>query len=81
MRFGEQRIVGKVAVAHDPVLRGAEFDRVKRTESYTKAFAPMTLGTMQLDAGPGLLRLRALAIPGVQAMEFRLLMLTRVDGK
>ncbi len=81
LRFGEQRIVGKVAVAHDPALRGAEFDRVKRTESYTKAFASMTLGTMQLDAGPGLLRLRALAIPGGQAMEFRLLMLTRVDGK
>jgi hypothetical protein len=47
-------------------------------ESYDKYFAPLSLGRIKLKRGSGQLTLRALDIPGVQAMDFRLLMLTRV---
>ena len=70
---------GKIAEPHDPPLRGAEKDRVKRQESYVKDFRPITLGTIRLQNGPGELTLRALHIPSSQVMDFRLLTLTRVD--
>jgi hypothetical protein len=57
-----------------------ENDRSPRTESYVKAFKPMNLGVIELKKGKGTLTLQALNIPGSQALEFRLLMLTRVDG-
>ncbi|MBT7924209.1 MAG: arylsulfatase [Opitutae bacterium] len=69
-----------VQQANDPPLRGMENDRSPRTESYVKAFKPMKLGVIELKKGKGALTLQALKIPGSQALEFRLLMLTRVDN-
>ena len=69
-----------VQQANDPPLRGMENDRSPRTESYVKAFKPMKLGEIKLEKGKGTLTLQALKIPGSQALEFRLLMLTRVDN-
>ena len=48
-------------------------------ESYTKAFKPMSLGVIELPAGRGEMTLRATEIPGGQVLEFRRLMLRRVD--
>ena len=79
LRFNESVLTGKVTIANDPPLRGGENDRSKRTESYVKDFKPMRLGTMSLKPGQGDLTLRALEKPGDEVMEFRLLMLTRVD--
>ena len=60
-------VAGKVAAAHDPPLRGAEHDRVPRAgESYVKDFKPLSLGTVELPAGRGLLTLRATKVPGKQ---------------
>mgnify|MGYP001319905830 FL=1 len=56
-----------------------ENDRFKRTESYVKDFKRMTLGEIQLEEGAGTLMLRAKEIPGDSVMDFRLLLLTRVD--
>ena len=39
----------------------------------------MTLGEIQLKEGEGTLMLRAKKIPGDTVMDFRLLLLTRVD--
>jgi hypothetical protein len=39
----------------------------------------MTLGNIRLEQGTGTLTLRALEIPGTQVMDFRLMLLTRVD--
>ena len=78
LSFGDSRLTGRVTEAHDPPLRGMEHDRVPRAESYVKDFKPMKLGTIRLDKGRGTLSLRALEIPGAQAMDFRLMMLTRV---
>lgn len=77
--LNKSRLTGKVSVPHDPPLTGAENDRVKRGESYVKAFRPMTLGTVHLEAGQGELALRAPRIPGSSVMDFRLLLLTRME--
>jgi hypothetical protein len=52
-------------------------DRSPRNESYYKDFRPMKMGNIELIKGKGELKLRALKIPGEQAIEFRLLMLQR----
>ena len=64
--------------AHDVPVRGQENDRVKRMESYVKDFKPISMGTLNLKQGKGVLTLKALKIPGKTALEFRLLMLKRV---
>ncbi len=74
LSFRDSRLRGRITEAHDPPLRGGENDRVERGESYVKDFKPMKLGTMRLEKGRGELTLRALAIPGSQAMDFRLMM-------
>ena len=79
LSLGENAVSGKITEAHDPPLRGGENDRVERVESYVKDFQPMTLGRIRLEEGPGTLALKALEKPGEQVMEFRLLMLRRVD--
>ena len=78
LSFGEARLRGRISKAHDPPVRGADNDRVKRRgESYVKDFMPMKLGTMRLERGKGVLTLGALENPGGQVMELRLLMLKR----
>jgi hypothetical protein len=80
LTFNDTRLTGKIAVAHEVPQHGAEHDRVERTESYVKEFKVLKLGTMRLKKGKGELTLKATKIPGSQAMEFRLIMLTRKDG-
>ena len=79
LSLGRNRLTGKVTIAHDPPERGREMERDPRTESYAKEFRPFKLGTITLEKESGTLALRALEIPGRQAMEFRLLTLTRVE--
>jgi hypothetical protein len=81
LSFNAHRLTGRVTDPHDPPLRGVENDRVPRTESFVKDFKPLKLGTIHLDKGRGELTLRALDIPGSQVMDFRLMMLTRVDRR
>ncbi len=79
LSFKGSTLTGKVTEAHDPPLIGAEQDRAKRSESLVKDFKPMVLGKIELPQGTGKLTLRALQIPGKQVMDFRLLILNRVD--
>ena len=74
-----QRVKHTITEAHDPPLRGAENDRVKRVESYVKAFKPVTLGKIWLKKGQGELRLKATKIPGIKAIDFRLLVFKRAS--
>lgn len=78
LRLGEQATSGRIDRAHDPPLVGMEDDRVQRIESYVKDFQPTVLGEIDLEPGRGTLLLRALDIPGNQAMDFRLLTLRRL---
>ena len=79
LSFNGSVLTGKIAEGHDPPLTGMEHDRFERIESYVKDFKRMTLGNMTLTQGKGTLKLRALEISGSQVMDFRLMLLTRLD--
>ncbi len=79
LRFGEASLTGEVTLKHNPPLQGADRDRSPRAESYTKDFRPMELGIIELPAGSGTLELRALEKRGREVLDFRLMMLTRLE--
>ncbi len=79
LSFKDSHLTGKITEAHDPPLVGAEQDRAQRSESLVKDFQPLVLGNIQLPKGTDELTLRALEIPGKQVMDFRLLILNRID--
>lgn len=79
LSFNSNTITTKITEAFDPPLRGMESDRVKRTNSYVKDFKPLKAGIIHLEKGTGELTLKALDIPGSMVMDFRLLMLTKVE--
>jgi hypothetical protein len=58
---------------------GPEEDIYPRMEGYEKAFMPVKMGTIKLKKGKGLLTLRATHISGKQALEFRTLVLKRLE--
>ena len=80
LRFGESVLEGKITEAHDPPLLGGEHDRFERQESYVKEFKPLKMGSIHLEKGSNILTLQATDIPGSQVMDFRLLMLKRVQN-
>lgn len=77
--FGDVRLVGRVEEPFDPPLKDGE-DRVQRQESYEKAFRPLEFGVIELPAGRGPLRLRALEVPGSLVMDLRAVRLRLLDG-
>jgi len=79
LRFGEASVRGKISEANDPPIEGEKENRVQKGESFVKDFKPMSLGVIELMQGAGELTLRATEIPGKQALEFRRLMLRRVE--
>ncbi len=79
LSFQGSKLQGQISQAHDPPLEGAAQDRAKRSESFVKDFKPMVLGKITLPKGTGLLTLRALEVPASQVMDFRLLILNRIE--
>lgn len=79
LSFGKNKLVSKITEPHNPPPKGMENDRVLRTQSYVKDFKQISFGTIQLEKGTGILTLKALDIPGSQAMDFRLLMFKRIS--
>ena len=73
------RIEHKFTESHEVPSRGQENDRVERRESYVKDFKEIKIGTINLTKGKGELTLKALEIPGEESIEFRLLMLEKVQ--
>ncbi|MEE2723968.1 MAG: sulfatase-like hydrolase/transferase, partial [Verrucomicrobiota bacterium] len=65
--------------SHEVPSRGQENDRVERRESYVKDFKEIKIGKINLTKGKGELTLKALEIPGEESIEFRLLMLEKVQ--
>jgi hypothetical protein len=77
LAFNGNRVRAKVSDAHDPLLQGAENDRVPRQgESYMKDFKALRLGSFELEKGRGLLTLRALKIPGTEVADVQSVVLT-----
>ncbi|MCA9019909.1 MAG: sulfatase-like hydrolase/transferase, partial [Planctomycetaceae bacterium] len=79
LSFNDSKLEGKITQPHDPPLVGQAQDRAVRSESFVKDFIPMTLGKITLPQGTGQLTLQALEIPGSQVMDFRLLILNRIE--
>ena len=79
LSFGSNHLTAVVSAPNDPPLRGMENDRILRTQSYVKDFKPLKSGIIRLEKGRGLLTLKAIDIPGSQVMDFRKMMLTRVE--
>lgn len=78
LSFNDSRLETTLTEAHDPPLQGAEDDRFKRVESYTKDFKRTKIGTIYLEKGEGILTLRALKKPGKEVIDFRLFVLKRI---
>lgn len=72
LSLGDSRIAGKVTPGWYPPLYTNQ-DTIPRppAESQMREFKTLSLGTMQLAQGRGLLTLRALEIPGQSVMEVR----------
>ena len=79
LRFKDSVLKFTIEEAHDVPLQGAENDRHPRKNSYVKDFKSIPIGKIDLAAGAGTLTLQATEIPGNEAMEFRLLLLERLE--
>ncbi|MEN6324142.1 MAG: arylsulfatase [Proteiniphilum sp.] len=79
LSFADKKLVNKVSEAYNPPLMGKENDRVTRQESYVKNFKPMKMGTINLKEGQGELILKALEIPGKQAIDFKMITLKKLN--
>jgi hypothetical protein len=76
LSLGEAKASGKVTPGWYPRLLDDQ-DRASRGgESYMRDFKTLSLGTMKLAAGRGLLTLKALDIPGKTVAEVRRVTLT-----
>lgn len=71
-------ITTRINEMYDPPLIGEEEDRVIRMESYVKEFKAINMGRISLEKGTGVLRLKALSIPGSASIDFRLITLKRM---
>ncbi len=81
LSFNDHSMKARVVSAHNPPQRGDENDRVPRKSSYVKDFKAIKLGTIHLDKGRGELTLRAIDLPGSQVMDFRQLVLARIEAQ
>ena len=77
LSFGGNSTAAVIAEPHDAPLIGAAQDRHPRSESYTKDFKPISLGTIPLTAGKGALVLTAEDIPGNSVADVRRIVLIR----
>jgi arylsulfatase A-like enzyme len=81
LSFGDITLQREITEVHDPPLIGMENDRVLRTESYVKDFKPLDLGTIYLEKSVGQLTLRATEIRGKEVIDFRLMMLRKLNNE
>ncbi|MDE0936410.1 MAG: arylsulfatase [Mariniblastus sp.] len=79
LSMGSHQVTKVVDEANDPPALGAENDRSVRGESLVKDFQVLDMGVIELDQGNGRIELRTVKMPGKESIEFRLLMLTRVE--
>jgi len=77
VEIGGKMLTGTVEKEHNPDPIPSP-DRVPRGEVYEKVWAPLVLGTVDLDAGETRFVLRALEIPGRQACDIKAVRLVSV---
>jgi len=80
LSLGEEKLQVTLTEAHDPPDMGMEHDRFERGESYVKDFKKLSLGRIKLKKGSSFLELKAQEIKGNELMDFRMLMLKRIES-
>jgi hypothetical protein len=78
VEMGGTGIEGVVSKAHNPESLSSP-DRVPRGEVYEKVWAQLRLGTVELAKGRTTLAVKALRIPGRQALDLKAVQLRRMD--
>jgi hypothetical protein len=73
------KITKNIINSHDPELEGMGDDRIKRIESYTKEFKKITFGDLYFEEGVSSLKLKTSHLIGNKSIDFRLLVLEKVD--
>ena len=76
LSLGEAKTSAKVTPGWYPRLLDDQDRASRKGESYMREFKTLNLGTLKLNAGRGLLTLRALDIPGATVAEVRRVTLT-----
>ena len=79
LSVGDSKLSAKIEEAHDPPLKGMDEDITLRIESYVKDWKVVEIGSIDLEAGKGLMSLKALSMPGKSVMDFRLFLFERMD--
>tara|TARA_B100001063_G_scaffold247197_1_gene291204 strand:+ start:1344 stop:3086 length:1743 start_codon:yes stop_codon:yes gene_type:complete len=79
LEFMNNKITKNIINSHDPELEGMGDDRIKRIESYTKEFKKITLGDLYFEEGVSSLKLKTSDLIGNKSIDFRLLVLEKVD--
>jgi len=80
LRSGTEQLKTVITEPFDPPFVNVEKDRVKRQESYVKAFKPLNMGTITLKKGQQKLTLKALTLKNKQVLDFRLLVLNNLSS-
>ncbi|MFC1563162.1 arylsulfatase, partial [candidate division KSB1 bacterium] len=78
VEVGGRDLKGVVKISHDPDPIHSP-DRVPRIEVYEKIWAPLTLGTVELNKGITKLIVKVLEIPGNKAFDLKAVKLRRID--
>lgn len=76
LSFGEAKITSRVTPGWYPRLLDDQDRAPRKGESYMRDFKSLSLGTIKLVSGRGVLKLRAVDIPGETVMEVRRVTLT-----
>ncbi|WP_211319990.1 arylsulfatase [Dyadobacter jejuensis] len=77
LSFEADKLDFKIAKANASGMINQQYDRVERMESYEKDFKPLKAGVIHLKKGAGELILRTTALSKTNALDFRMMMLTR----
>ena len=76
---GDSKLTASLTTVNDTPMLGAELDRVPRAESYTKGFAPFSLGEIDVTEGEKNVSIKAVNIPGEEVMYFQMLVFKRIN--
>jgi hypothetical protein len=79
LSFNGKKVKRKVTQAYETPLVGAAEKKVDNRESLMKDFKALTLGTFRMPKKRGPLTLRAMNIPGSEAIDLRYVTLKRID--
>lgn len=79
LRQGKNEVRARITQAHDPAFASVKYDRVPREESYEKDFKALDMGVVKLDKGHHTIGLKAADLKDTAFIDFRLLVLERID--